>query len=137
MNWARRIRLYLTGFGFGLIIVWLTFFHNGHRDYGGWLPSNRVMTFLSLIKKIDVDSSLLCKMKCEGFTMDDVKKSFADGKVDFDKSQAQKEPCHEYDVKLTIKGKAREIYFSTCVKDSTAKILLFNPPLIGNNCGCN
>lgn len=137
MKWGRRIKLYLIGFGLGLLMCWLFFFRNGNnRDLGGWMPNSRVTTFIAKAKKLEADSSLLCKIKCEGITLEDIRKSAVAGEVDFDKSQAQKEPCHEYDIKANVKGKALELYFSACMSDSSAKLLYVNPPLSGNACGC-
>ena len=93
-------------------------------------------SFIQKAKKLDADSSLICKLNCEGMTLEDVRKSAGAGEVDFDKSQAQKEPCHEYDIKVTIKGKPMEFYFAACMTDSTAKLLYVNPPLSGDKCGC-
>jgi hypothetical protein len=136
MTWGRRIKLYLIGFGLGIFICWLMFFRNGGRDLSGWLPGSRVLKFIALSKNIDADSSMRCKLKCEGITTDDIRKATIDGDVDFGKSQTDKEPYHEYDVKLTVKGKAMEFYFATNTKDSTARILQVYPPLDGTKCGC-
>lgn len=136
MKWGRRVKLYLIGFGLGILICWFMFFRNGNRDLSGWLPGSRVLKFIALSKTLDADSSLMCKLKCEGITMDDIRKSTVNGDVDFGKSQTDKQPNHEYDVKLTLKGKEMEFYFSTNVKDSTARILQVYPPLDGSKCGC-
>ncbi len=136
MTWGRRIKLYLVGFGIGIFVCWLMFFKNGGRDLGGWLPGSRVLKFIGISKKIEADSLMLCKLKCEGITMEEIRKSTVDGDVDFGKSQTDKEPHHEYDVKLKIDGKDLEMYFSTNMKDSTVKLLQVYPPLDGAKCGC-
>lgn len=136
MTWGRRIKLYLIGFGIGIFICWLMFFRNGGRDLSGWLPGSRVMKFIGLSKKMDADSSMLCKLKCNGISIDDIRKATVDGDVDFSKSQTDKQPDHEYDVKMKIKGTEMEFYFSTNMKDSTVKILQVYPPLDGSKCGC-
>lgn len=138
MKWGRRIKLYLFGFGLGLIMCWLLFFRNGEtRDIGGWTPNSRVTKFIEKAKKLEADSSLICKLNCEGITMEEIRKTIgATGEVNFDKSQAQKEPCHEYDIQATVKGKTLEFYFAACTEDSTAKLLYVNPPVSGDKCGC-
>lgn len=136
MKWGRRVKLYLIGFGLGIFICWLMFFRNGNRDLSGWLPGSRVLKFIALSKKLDADSSMLCKLKCAEISIDDIRKATLTGDVDFGKSQTDKQPDHEYDVKLTVKGKQMEFYFSTNTKDSTAKILQVYPPLDGTKCGC-
>lgn len=136
MTWGRRIKLYLVGFGIGIFICWLMFFRNGGRDLSGWLPASRVLKFIALSKTIDADSSMLCKLKCKGISMDDIRKATVEGDVDFGKSQTDKKPNHEYDVKLTLKGQPMDVYFSTNTVDSTVKILQVYPPLDGTACGC-
>jgi hypothetical protein len=136
MKWGRRIRLYLIGFGIGLFIVWLLFLRNGGRDYGGWLPSSRVTKLIFLAKQINADSTLVCRLKCEGITLEDIRKAAPEGEVDFDKSQPRKEPHHEYDVKMTVKGKTLDVYFETNMTDSIVKVLLVDPLPDGAKCGC-
>src|SRR6185503_17011444 len=131
MTWGRRIRLYLIGFGLGIIICFIIF---RNRSLGNWLPGNRVTAFITFSKKLDADSSLICKLKCAGISIDDIRK--ATGEVDFGKSDTHKVPNHEYDVNITVKGKPLEVYFSENMEDSTAKILYINPPLSGENCNC-
>jgi hypothetical protein len=136
MTWGRRIKLYLFGFGIGIVICWIMFFKNGDRDLGGFLPGPRVLKFIAFSKKIDADSSMLCKLKCIGISIDDIRKSAINGDVDFSKSNTHKEPYHEYDVKLAPKGNAMEFYFSFNQTDSTSKILQVYPPIDAAKCGC-
>ena len=133
MTWGRRLKLYLIGFGIGLVICFILF---RNRNLSDWFPSSHVKNFISLSKKIDADSSLLCKLKCEGISMEDIRKASVDGDVDFGKSNTSKEPAHEYDVTMTLKGKKLEFYIAENMNDSTAKILMVNPPLNGESCGC-
>jgi hypothetical protein len=136
MTWGRRIRLYLIGFGLGLIICWIMFFKNGNRNLSAWFPGSRVTKFIALSKKLDADSSLICKLKCIGISLDDIRKATETGDVDFGKSNTHKEPDHEYDVKVTVKGRQMEIYFSENMRDSTARILQIYPPLQAAGCNC-
>jgi hypothetical protein len=132
----RRILLYLFGFGLGLIVC-LMLFRNGNRDLGGWLPESRVLKFLYLSKKIDIDSSLLCKLNCAKMPIDSIRAAFPKGKVDFSRSQTDKEPCHEYFVQLKVSGKAIDCYIAACTKDSTSRIIRIDPMPAGDACGCN
>ena len=138
MTWGRRIKLYLIGFGIGIFICWLMFFREGNRDLSGWLPGSRVLKYIALCKKIEADSALSCRMKCAGITDAEIRKATLTGDVDFGKSNTKKEPNHEYDVKLTVKGQALEFYFATNMmdKDSVVHILQIYPPLDGAKCGC-
>ena len=133
MTWGRRLKLYLIGFGIGLIICFILF---RNRGCGNWMPGPRVTSFISFSKRINADSSLLCKLSCEGISVDDIRKAAPAGTVDFGKSNAQKEPAHEYDVTMTIKGKKLEFYIAENMNDSTAQILLVTPMPDGEKCGC-
>lgn len=132
MTW-RRIKLYLIGFGLGLMLCIVLF---RGRDLTGCTPTRRVTTLISKAKTLDADSSLLCKMKCEGISLDDVRKAIVKGDVDFEKSEPRKEPAHEYLVNVNVKGKQLGMYFATNMTDSTVTLLLVNPPLNGDSCGC-
>jgi hypothetical protein len=130
MTW-RRVKLYMIGFGMGLLLCLVLF---RGRDLTACTPQRRVTMLISKAKTLDADSTLLCKMKCEGITLDDIRKEIVTGEVDFDKSQPRKEPNHEYYVKLSVKGRPLEMYFSTNMTDSTVTLLKVNPPM--KDCGC-
>ncbi|MSP69622.1 MAG: DUF4258 domain-containing protein [Bacteroidetes bacterium] len=133
MTWGRRIKLYLIGFGLGCVICFVLF---RNRDLSAFLPGPRVLKFISLAKKIDADSTLLCKLKCAGISIEDIRNAAATGDVDFDKSNTHKEPHHEYDMNLIVKGQQLEFYFSANMVDSTAQLLKIYPALDGSKCGC-
>jgi hypothetical protein len=132
MTW-RRIKLYLIGFGLGTLLCIVLF---RGRDLTGCTPTRRVTTLIATTKSLSADSSLLCEMKCQGITLDDVRKAIVAGEVDFDKSQPRKEPAHEYLVNVNVKGKQLGMYFSTNMVDSTVHLLMVNPKLNGDSCGC-
>jgi hypothetical protein len=132
MTW-RRIKLYMIGFGLGIILCLILF---RGRDLTACTPGRRVTMLISKSKELTADSMLLCKMKCEGISLDDVRSAILQGEVDFGRSQPQKEPAHEYFVTTNIKGKKLEMYFAANMIDSTVAILQVNPPLNGQPCGC-
>ena len=132
-GWGRRIRLYLVGFGLGVIICLIMF---RGRDITGCTPTRRVTTMIAATKRLEIDSTMLCKLKCEGIPVDTLRKAVLAGDVDFDASKPRKEPAHEYLVKVNVKGKPMSMYFSTNMADSTVKLLIVDPPLNGENCGC-
>ncbi|HLG04238.1 MAG TPA: hypothetical protein VI731_11625 [Bacteroidia bacterium] len=132
MTW-RRIKLYLVGFGLGVVLCLIIF---RGRDLTGCSPERRVTALISKAKKINVDSTLLCKLQCEGVTVDMIRDSILSGDVDFGKSRPQKEPAHEYFVTFSMKGQPVEMYFETHMKDSVVTILMVRPEPDGTNCGC-
>ncbi|GAB4131869.1 MAG: hypothetical protein Fur0041_02640 [Bacteroidia bacterium] len=133
MIWKRRIVLYLVGFGLGAIIVAVFF---GDKALMDWTPSSRVKSFLTKVKTIDADSSLICRLNCEHITVRQIQESVKNGDVDFDKSLTNKEPCREYYLNLTVSGKQLGAYFSACLNDSTARLLKVNLPAQSGSCNC-
>ncbi len=119
MTW-RRIKLYLIGVGLGLIICLIMF---RGRTFDACSPGGRVTEQIYLMKTIEIDSTLLVKMKSVNLTPDTLRTRLANGKVDFGRSQAQKEPCHEYLIEFDHAAKTLQAYVKVCVADSTATLL--------------
>ena len=119
MTW-RRIKLYLFGVGLGLLLS-LALFKG--KNFEGCSPQSRVSAQIGAIRKLDIDSTLLARMQQVELSSDSLRTKLAGGKVDFDRSQAQKEPCREYLVKFSNKGKNLEAYIQLCLADSSAKLL--------------
>lgn len=120
MTW-RRIKLYLIGVGLGLILCVLLF---KGKTFDACSPGGRVTEQISGIKVLKIDSALLARMNTVQLSADTLRKRIANGKVDFGRSQAQKEPCHEYLIGFDHSGKHLEAYISVCIADSTATLLL-------------
>jgi hypothetical protein len=136
-TWGRRIKFYLVGFTLGLLLCWILFFRHNDRDTTGWTPQSRVLKFIEKSREINADSSMLCKLKCNGITLDSIRKACFTGDVDFGKSQTKKEPEHEYEVNLKINGKDVQFYLGANMNDSTVRIIYVNPVMDGAKCGCN
>jgi len=119
MTW-RRIKLYLIGVGLGLILCLILF---KGRTFDACSPTGRVTEQVSLMKTYAIDSVLLAKMATINLSVDTLRVRLANGTVDFNRSQAQKEPCREYLIKFDHSGKQLEAYVKVCVADSTATLL--------------
>jgi hypothetical protein len=119
MTW-RRIKLYLIGVGLGLIICLIMF---RGRTFDACSPGGRVTEQVSAMKTIVIDSALLAKMNSVNLSADTLRTRLANGKVDFSRSQAQKEPCREYLIEFDHTGKTLQAYVQVCVADSTATLL--------------
>lgn len=119
MTW-RRIKLYLIGVGLGLIICLMMF---RGRTFDACSPGGRVTEQVYLMKTIAIDSSLMEKMNAINLSPDTLRTRLANGKVDFGRSQAQKEPCHEYLIEFDHSGKPLQAYVKVCLADSTATLL--------------
>ncbi len=136
MTWKRRLYLYTFGLGIGLLITWMFFWRDGKRDIGGWLPDNRVVTFLTAVPEIKMDSSLKCVLSCNGIDQAKLREGLLTAEVNFDKSQPQKEPCREYLLTLTAAGKKLDGYFEACMTDSTARLLKVQFAQGSTSCDC-
>lgn len=75
------------------------------------------------MKTIAIDSTLMEKMNTINLSPDTLRTRLANGRVDFGRSQAQKEPCHEYLIEFDHSGKALQAYVKVCLADSTATLL--------------
>lgn len=120
MTW-RRIKLYLIGVGIGLLITLVLL---RGRTFDSCSPEGRVVAQIASIKTLDADTSIMAKMKANNLSMDTLRQRIAHGKVDFNRSQAQKEPCREYLVSFNHQGKKVDAYLSVCTQDSAAHLLM-------------
>lgn len=119
MTW-RRIKLYLIGVGLGLLVSLLLL---RGRTFDSCSPQGRVTSQIATIKTLEMDSVVLNKMRAINLNTDTLRARLAEGRVDFDRSQAQKEPCREYMVEFDHSGKQLEAYIQVCTRDSIAKVL--------------
>lgn len=119
MTW-RRIKLYLIGVGLGLILCLIMF---RGRTFDACSPTGRVTEQVSRIKTFEIDSTLTAEMNAANLSVDTLRARLATGDVDFDRSQAQKEPCKEYLIEFNHAGKQLEAYVKVCIADSTATLL--------------
>lgn len=94
------------------------------RTFDSCSPEGRVVAQIASIKTFEIDTAISAKMLTYNLSVDTLRAQIARGKVDFSRSQAQKEPCHEYLVRFDYAGKDIEAYISVCSQDSTAKIVL-------------
>lgn len=120
MTW-RRIKLYLIGVGLGLLITLVLF---RGRNFDSCSPEGRVVAQIASIKTLEIDTTIASKMKANNLSVDSLRAHIARGNVDFNRSQAQKEPCREYLVRFDFAGKNMEAYVSVCSQDSTARLVM-------------
>lgn len=87
MNFGRRLRYYLIGFGMGLVLCFAIF---GQRGCD-WTPGNRVLKQIAT-SEILVTDSVKCVMKENGISEDDVFKLLNNGDVVFSESKTHQTP---------------------------------------------
>jgi len=60
----RRLRIYFTGFGIGLILVYFIFLRDGSRDLDIWTPSQRILEDIRKDSVFRNSEKLLCFQDC-------------------------------------------------------------------------
>ena len=107
----RKLRFFLTGLIPGLIIVFFILNKKG-VSCSGYLPNSRVIAE-TLSKEFIYSEAFSQDMKTYNITEKDLKESLLlEGKIDFEKSKAQQEPCPYYI--LYTKDQKFEITFEKC-----------------------
>lgn len=118
----KKLKFYAIGFVPGLIIVFFILNKKG-ASCSGYLPNSRVIAE-SLSKEFkysdEAKASMITYKIDEKFVKDSI---ITNGKVDFDKSHAQKKPCPEYLITYPEKNPSYEITFEKCEETLTVNTL--------------
>jgi hypothetical protein len=109
----KKLKFYAIGFVPGLLLVFFILNKKG-ASCSGYLPNSRVIAeTLSKEFKYSEDA----KASMEAYKVDEkfIKDSIiTKGKVDFDRSHAQKKPCPDYLITYPEKNPGYEITFEKC-----------------------
>jgi len=109
----KKIKFFLIGLVPGLIIVFFVLNKKG-VSCSGYLPNSRVIAE-TLSKDFQYSDDFKNKMNDlnidENFLRDSI---ITLGKIDFDRSQAQKKPCPDYVLSYPEKNPSYEITFEKC-----------------------
>lgn len=81
----KRVRLYMIGFGIGLLAVYLMF---GGRGWTSLTPGMLKLNDLAHHTKLQYSDTAACQMKCQQIDTNEVKESFTYGVVATEKSQS-------------------------------------------------
>lgn len=118
----KKLKFYAIGFVPGLIIVFFILNKKG-ASCSGYLPNSRVIAE-SLSKEFKYSDEAKAAMATykidEKFVKDSI---ITNGKVDFDKSHAQKKPCPDYLLTYPEKNPSYEITFEKCEETLTVNRL--------------
>lgn len=118
----KKLKFYAIGFVPGLILVFFILNKKG-ASCSGYLPNSRVIAE-SLSKEFKYSEEAKTAMNTykidEKFVKDSI---ITNGKVDFDKSHAQKKPCPEYLIIYPEKNPSYEITFEKCEETLTVNSL--------------
>ncbi|REC47797.1 DUF4258 domain-containing protein [Chryseobacterium pennipullorum] len=118
----KKLKFYAIGFIPGLLIVFFILNKKG-ASCSGYLPNSRVIAE-TLSKEFTYTEEVKNAMNAykidEKFVKDSI---ITNGKVDFDRSHAQKKPCPDYLIIYPEKKPAYEITFEKCEENVTVKTL--------------
>ena len=114
----RKLKFFLIGLIPGLVIVFFVLNKKG-ASCSGYLPNSRVIAE-SLSKDFaysDAAKNAMTEYKIdEKFLKDSI---ITKGKIDFDKSHAQKKPCPDYYLSYPEKNPRFGVKFEKCEKTTT------------------
>lgn len=114
----RKLKFFLIGFLPGLLLVFFILNKKG-ASCSGYLPNSRVIAE-TLSKKMvyaPAFSQELMTLKIDStFVKDSI---ITQGKIDFDKSNAQKKPCPQYTLIYPKKSPKYEVSFEKCEDNAT------------------
>lgn len=109
----KKIKFFLIGLIPGLIIVFFVLNEKG-ASCSGYLPNSRVIAE-TLSKDFQYSDSFKAEMTNlkvdEKFLKDSI---ITLGKIDFERSHAQKKPCPDYVITYPEKNPAYEVTFEKC-----------------------
>ncbi|RKS97608.1 hypothetical protein [Chryseobacterium defluvii] len=118
----KKLKFYLIGLIPGLIIVFFILNKKG-ASCSGYLPNSRVIAE-TLSKDFKYSESFKSEMSIhkidEKFLRDSI---ITLGKVDFDRSQAQKKPCPNYLLMYPKENPVYEITYEKCEETATLNSL--------------
>ncbi|MGV2449381.1 UNVERIFIED_CONTAM: hypothetical protein POZ17_01080 [Ralstonia mannitolilytica] len=118
----KKLKFYAIGFVPGLLIVFFILNKKG-ASCSGYLPNSRVIAE-SLSKEFKYSEEAKNAMAAykidEKFIKDSI---ITNGKVDFDRSHAQKKPCPDYLLTYPEKNPSYEITYEKCEETVTVNSL--------------
>ncbi|MBW8523351.1 hypothetical protein K0U91_11270 [Chryseobacterium chendengshani] len=113
----KKIKFFLIGLVPGLIIVFFVLNKKG-VSCSGYLPNSRVIAE-TLSKDFKFSESFKADMNAlqvdEKFVKDSI---ITKGKVDFDRSHAQKQPCPDYLISYPDNKPRYEVTFEKCAEET-------------------
>lgn len=132
MNFWKRLRLYLIGFGIGILVV-IVIFNQRLSLLTSWMPGQRVQDRLLQTEALYSDRSI-CQLKCLGLDTVDVRLAKEEGDIRFRLSETHGDPkVYVLDANL----KEAKYRFTFDARDSSS--VLTNAECLNRikNCACD
>lgn len=118
----RKLKFYLIGLLPGLLIVFFVLNQKGAKC-SGYLPNSRVLAETAT-KDFQYSPQFELAMHKENVTENFLRDSIlTEGKINFDKSQAQLKPCPKYLLYYPAKTPKWEITFDKCEEEAIFQTL--------------
>jgi hypothetical protein len=118
----KKLKFFAIGLVPGLVIVFFVLNKKG-ASCSGYLPNSRVIAE-TLSKDFKYSEAFKAEMTAlkidERFIKDSI---ITNGKIDFDKSHAQKKPCPDYVLTYPEKNPTYEITYEKCEETTTLNTL--------------
>ena len=99
----RRLKLYLIGFGIGMLIVSVLFKDRSACKMPGRLKKEELQS-----QDLALTDTMKCQMKCRNISVDDVARVMARGSIDYSSSDPQRKPYGIYAMEYEMDD-AREL----------------------------
>src|SRR5690606_12764927 len=117
MKFTRRLKLFLIGFGIGLLMV-VFFFGERSELLTNWLPNARVIDRLQASTE-EISPKALCQFECYNIEKDSLKSLIGRGDINFKESLTQQNPLI-YRVEIeNYDQKSYGFYFSAADSSAT------------------
>lgn len=91
----RRVRIYTFGLGLGCLMVYFFLIRGQSRDFGFWLPENRIWEEISS-NPVVYSSESDCHRRCYDLSKREVKLNLSKANVDFERSLPREKPRKYY-----------------------------------------
>ena len=128
---AKRIFLYLIGFFFGSVLVYLLFYRS---DGHSFLPSSIVLDTLKS-KEFIFEKKAECQLLCFSVVKGDIKKLLKDADVNFSESRPHDNPKkYVIEIKSLMNEKVK---LTVELNDTNAKIVSADMPEAKQTCNCD
>lgn len=134
MNFKQRLKLYLVGVFFGLIVVYFSLIKNRERNLGGWLPENRVLAQMDSTE-LEILPELAVCIDCLHLNRDGIKEVIKKSKVNFKESSVEDKEAPVYLLEGTlVSGEKCKLTIESSAKKSVLKDITVENKA---QCNCN
>jgi len=130
MTFAKRLRLFLMGVGFGFLILFI-FFRD--RELGSWTPESRILTAIDS-SVVEISDRANCQLSCLGLNEDSWKQIQSAATVNLSESNTRKKPCPYYHLNATFDANEYTLMWEVCEEKEKVRMLSIRQQGVSCNC---